>query len=299
MGILLTTFGLVWLLLIAASVQFQKAKDDLLFSTIVQKTISSCIEDARIKICTQASQEFRKYVQSKKPGSRKLHSKFLNVSACILDNNPEKQRAVRYMLEKLLPMLYEGKLFTEIQGKKQSPFYKNLIDHVFECAKTHHQKVKSLQHGQDLANVQLALPEIQSLFMKMMKGMYGEKRKGSKLAPDEYPSLFEFMNIDHRRDTILSFTTAPKTLLLALFQDKEIVDTLSKELKSLHGMEKGARKARYEQIKMKYIALLPEAVPMQYIDFTLKEEPDPHDPDGDEEEDSEDSEEGSNEDEKS
>ena len=276
MGILLTTFGLVWLLLIAGAVQFQKAKDDILLSMIVQKTLASSMDDIGKKITAQATKEYTKLVP--KIGKRQrsqLHSKYLNISACILENNPEKLRAVRFLLEKLLPILYDGKTFLEKNKRERSLNFKELLDFVFEQAKLHHKKTKPIQRAKELANVQLESP-LQPFFYKMMKGSLITQEKRPKLSSEEYYSLFSFICVEHQRNPIVSIYTAPTELLLALFQDKKIVEDLERERKIILAMEKedaadiAKQRAAHEQMKAKYVTLLPSEVPLGFIDFEIR-----------------------------
>lgn len=267
MGILITTFGLIWLLLITAGIQFQKAKDDTMLTILVQDTVAASAESLRTTLLTRSTKEYRKFVPAPPNKNREgKHSKKLNIAPIISDSDLDMSDAALYILHRLLPQLYTQK--TCLRGYDENVLTR-LTEQVMKDAKHHHTIKKQLDHAKQLANLELEIEDLQPLFYKVMKGTIRYSEKKAALQEDEYYSLLSFIAMENTA-TILSIHKAPRELLLALFPDEKIVDDLIHERKiAAKEKDKMKRLSLKEKIQAKFSSYLPEEVPSHFIDFDV------------------------------
>lgn len=196
-----------------------------------RKTINSGAKSTYDKTVATKKEQEEKDELEQAEGRAKL-SFLLFVNKEERSKKQAEYTSLRQIAESLLQVLY---------GK--APFFEEslpgrLLNRLMEVTDKFPED-KEIKDAKELANLDLGDDELNEIFCRMLRGSaqtLSGNDKDNKLK--EYPPLTDFIQVD-KKATRIRVYLASKPVLLAIFHDKNLVDTIIKERKNLYNLVKG------------------------------------------------------------
>lgn len=183
-----------------------------------------------------------------------------------------KGKACFTLLKNLMTVMYGEQEFYEEAKELIPDFEEQFLTNLFERTKEEQTDKQWISKVGHLGSVELD-DELQSYIRyKIFTGNKSRLVKGSEDDPGYFP-LVQFTSMNKNK-SLMSIWLAPKTLLMALFQDPEIVKEviavrreMHKEVKKDHSPQ--AKAAKEKDLRLRFGVLIPDQSLVQYIDFQV------------------------------
>ncbi len=188
---------------------------------------------------------------------------------------PGKDEACAKLLKNLINTLYSGKKFYEelkkINPELEDRFVQKLTD------EANKRKKSDLTRTKDLATLELEDEHLSYLRYKIFRDSYYRYwNRTEKLSTDSYYSLLEFITMAYDSSYLASIWLAPDPLLMAIFQDADVVRDVIETRQEIYGLLKDGddRLAAQDILRRKFSDKLDGINPI-FIDFRINTQ-EPH-----------------------
>jgi len=301
MHILLTTYGLLVIFALFCLAQWRSSVDLSYIDAAAQENFASCRKEVLDLVSDNSKATFRQLAPSdddeeedeetdeeepivkpdsfhesedepKKQGRR---TSFLHIN--ILFSGEEEAnifegqgKACFTLLKALITELYSGQVFFE-RAKQEIPdleerFILNLMEKVKDL-----QEEKSLSNAKELASLNLDDYLQSYIRYKMFTGNKYRKKKATHEEPGYYP-LIEFVSM-RKHSHLMSLWLAPKPLLMALFQNEDVVKDIILARREIYNeldkdKNKSAVKTKGDELKRRF-SIYVRGIDTQFIDFNV------------------------------
>lgn len=157
----------------------------------------------------------------------------------LIKNEKDKEsptyKTVSAITKRLLHILYKDQPFYQNIQEKRHDFLNELLDKLKTYGTEYKDKIENIT---DLAQVDIHDHELSEVFAKMLEGAIispelNKTQTEEKSSRDCYPKLNEFTTYDTKIQTIRIYLASPE-LLMAIFNDENIVDNIIKARKEHH-----------------------------------------------------------------
>jgi len=234
------------------------------------------------------------YQDHKVPGEKSENGNRVDavsqVNLRIFESEPTIQNQIFYdahneIVKRLIDILYANRPFYQDFEEKRPDVVNELWREVrqeLQREKNQRQGIKKAKH---LANLRLGDPELQEFLANMLKRVqtpesliYDCQSKGSESKKAVYyPNLIDYLAVQSSDMKPYRVWLAPRPLLLAIFQDPNVVDAIAVEREQLYGQLKQVPKERRDQVKneMKFTFQrlfqnkLPSNIPEGIVNFDV------------------------------
>ncbi len=204
-------------------------------------------------------------------------TRFLNVRDMFLGENPSitegKGKACFTLLKNLLTAAYEGQDFFQ-EAKEQIPdIEERFLINLYEKAKEAQQEGPWIKTFKNLDQLHLD-DEVQNELRYM--AFNGNKSQHADASSDAsgYFALTELVSVAKRKNTIMSLWKAPKPLLMALFQNPDVVqEVLETRREIFNEINRDKTNAslitsKEGELKLRFGVYI-QGIDTQYIDFKV------------------------------
>jgi hypothetical protein len=199
-------------------------------------------------------------------------SEKLNLSGFFQERDSAKKDSQKIIFHNLLRILYGNQplfsvgdnsddvvnLFKEVEQRAEEISKKMFFVKVTDLT------LISLRDDPDIQNLK------QSVYSHILKGGRGEFIFGHRCRLE---SLGKYINLNNSAEGILNVYFAPKTLLLALFQQESIANEVIQYRSELWNMlreeKKLDKKVLEEKFRQKFVSSIPSSIDAKFIDFRI------------------------------
>lgn len=176
------------------------------------------------------------------------------------DSTPEQIKEDKFLLKKLMLVLYKEKDFFKKIEEEHSEFLDDLVDQIEHSIQQFteaagDEKEYVIRRSEDMAKINLSNPKLQHVFYLMLKGTqkrdtadYDRNEKVEELGSKEYYPLTDFIIYD---DKSLSILSPPAEILEIFFEKKLIDDTILPLRTEISKKKKEQRESIIEQLNEK------------------------------------------------
>lgn len=187
------------------------------------------------------------------------------------------------LLKRLIAVLYGDRPFFQEAEQRRPDLIEELTAKIFEKLQEKVSENKGLRKVEKLANLQLDDPELELIFAKMLAPVQTPESFAAECASKEakpvkkryYPTLLDFVTFASGESKPYRVWLMPKELLLAVYQDPQVVSELMETRKALYGeirkADKEIRPRVIEQssseFRVKFQAYLPFDMPQPLFNF--------------------------------
>ncbi len=200
---------------------------------------------------------------------------YLHVHDIFMGENPTitegKGKSAFILLKNLIAALYSGQDFFEAAKDKIPDLEEQFVQSLYESAKDSQTEEQWLLTFKNLDQLELDDKTQTDLRYKAFTGNKRRLDKESSEAPGYFP-LYEFTSIK-KNDAIMSLWTAPKPLLMALFQNEEVVQEVLETRKEIYNARRRKTLANSQpsdepDLKLQFSSYIRDIDP-QHIDFQI------------------------------
>lgn len=302
MHILLTTYGLILVMSLFAMAQWRQAENLSYFDVAARDVFTSSRSKTFELISINSKNAYHKLkphpkkkeettiddedteevldqpdtlndTVEKKP--RKRRSSFLHLSYLFNDDNATitegKGRTCFMLLKNLISELYSRQDFFKDAKDMYPDLEEQFILNLMEKAKERLQKGYSMRAARQLGRLNLD-DEIQSYVRyKMLTGNKSRSRNDKNEDPGYFP-LIEFVSMKENNH-LASLWLAPRPLLMALFQNEDVVEEVVKARYEIHNelrkdKNKSTQDAKTNDLKLRFSSYL-SGIDPNFIDFEV------------------------------
>lgn len=197
---------------------------------------------------------------------------YLHIADLFTGENPNitdgKGKAGFTILKNLLTHMYEGQTFFEEAKEAVPDFEERFLVNLFERAKDEQQTDQWIEEVADLASIELD-DELQSYIRyKIFTGNKSLLVENSEDAAGYFP-LIQVTSMK-KRHYLMSLWLAPKALLMALFQNPDIVQEVLEARRDIYyelGKDKSLKGAKEQELRLRFGIHIHDVA--QYINFKV------------------------------
>lgn len=174
------------------------------------------------------------------------------------------------LLKNLMIAMYGDQKFYKEAKDLRPEFEEEFIKNLFERSKDEQESKQWISEVSHLGSIELD-DDLQSYIRyKMFTGNKSRYVTGSQDDPGYYP-LIEFTSLKKRK-TLMSLWLAPKPLLMALFNDPEIVQDVIDTRREMYNeirndTNESAKQTKTQELRLRFGAYIQDLAP--YIDFQV------------------------------
>ena len=278
MALLMTTFGFLFIFFLYSTTQFSRLLEFSLTNEVYAEVYDEGEERIRKAVVTRANTNYyaaaKSYDEELEPPeddgvesapqrqstprlSRKLHLPQL-LSQQPAQPHDKTYEASLLLLQHLIRTLYDDAPFFKDAKVKHPKLEEELIHKVL--LQVHEHKMKLAEH---IANIDLKDEDLQVVLFKILAGSKRGDEEGG------YPSLLQFISFQSKPQAVAVYL-APREILLALFQDEQVVSDILTERNILHSMvKKENMSALEEQFKARFASKLPSYIEPNMVSFRV------------------------------
>lgn len=214
-------------------------------------------------------------VTPKKKNSSPKCTPYLHIGDLFTGDNPslteDKSKAAFALLKNLMGEMYGGQDFYEEAKETSQDFEEQFLTNLFEKTKEDQINKQWVSKVGHLGAVELDDQLHSYIRYKMFTGNKSRLIEGSENDPGYFP-LVEFTSMKKHK-TLMSIWLAPKPLLMALFQNPEVVQELiefRREIYSEIRKDKSAstKQAKEQELRLRFGPYIRD-IDTQYIDFQV------------------------------
>lgn len=212
---------------------------------------------------------------NKKKQSTERCTPYLHIGALFKGDNPnitEGAGKVAFtLLKNLMQTLYGDQKFYKEAKELQPDFEDEFIKNIFEQARDEQKNKQWISKVGHLGAIPLD-DKLQSYIRyKMFTGNKSRLNEGSEDDPGYFP-LVQFTSLKKRK-TLISLWLAPRPILMALFQDPQVVQELMDFRREIYSEirknnSSGTKQAKQEELRLRFGSLIRD-IETDYIDFQV------------------------------
>lgn len=300
MHILLTTYGLIVIFALFCLAQWRQSEDMAYIDAAAKESFVAMRDDQLEKISDKSQEYYNTFRQEQKKDDEEdqeldeplekpdslddeldeeeekpeRRTSFLHVDAIFCEEEPDilqgRGKASFTLLKALISELYSGQDFFE-RAKESIPdleehFLHALLDKVKEL-----KEEETLTSAKELASLNLD-DDLQSYVRyKMLTGNKYRKKNAKVSDPGFYP-LLEFVSF-RKHPHLMSLWLAPKPLLMALFQNEDVVNEVVQARHEIYNelrrdKNKSALQTKEAELRRRFSMQI-FGIDSQYIDFKV------------------------------
>ncbi len=211
----------------------------------------------------------------KEKRNQKACSKYLHIASLFdlsVTSDDTVSKAAFFLLKRLSAVLFAQQLFYQqmttgpgFEGIDPETLLRSIVELGRKMKET--KKPFKIQYPDDLANLSMSNHNEQYLLYKFLRG----GGAGEVDAEGSYESLLKYIRFD-KRNTILNVYLAPIPLLLALFNDVDVVERVCEyrhELYKKYNREREKKEELQREFQSQFSSLLPQEIDPSTIDFNI------------------------------
>lgn len=216
-----------------------------------------------------------KETRGPKHTSRFLHLSILMGSNASTDDTMAK--GALFLLKRLCHVLFQTQDFYDamstqggFEGIDVDSFFKSTFETAkkgLDNTKSSANRVRPIKTAKDLANIVFQSPVEQYLLYKVLRGGGAAEVE----AAGSYKSLLQYITLD-KKPYLLNLYLAPRELLMALFNDEQVVSKVCEyRMELYHKLKKetGVKNDLQQQFQNEFTTFIPTEVPQAAINFHI------------------------------
>lgn len=184
----------------------------------------------------------------------------------------EQKQQIRWLLGELMEVLFGHTQFFQELVETRPTFVDELMDQI-QAAAWALPKEQEIREVTEISRLELADPQLQETFYRMLKGTVDVPTFRSQSPSDldhpiewnkTYPSLLSFLH--NRAKLAISLHRAPKELLLAIFGKEELVEKL---LRKRQELQQSDLPHKGELFRQEFLGMQRPEIAGELLDFSF------------------------------